>query len=220
MAAGGSTAMRAAASSIASGRPSRRRQISATATVTSGVSSNCGSRARARAANSATAALRAARAGSPSPGSGSASGASGNMCSAARPRTWRLVTSAVTPGHALQQRGHVVGGRPEMLEVVEHQQRSLLAQGVGRGAQRRAAARPMRRTDSDGDRVGHQGRVRQRRELDAHHPHRGVLRDRVGHRVGDARLPHARRPGDGDEPQPWLGHHARQDVELTLPADE
>ena len=78
----------------------------------------------------------------------------------------------------------------------------------------------MRRAHGDGDRVGHEGGVRERRELDAHDPPRRVLRDRVGHRVGDARLAHARRPGDGDEPQHALADHLRQDGELTLPADE
>jgi hypothetical protein len=47
--------IRAAASSIASGRPSRRRQISATAAPLAAVSANWCAAARARSTNSATA---------------------------------------------------------------------------------------------------------------------------------------------------------------------
>ena len=76
--AGDSSPQRAAASSIASGSPSRRRQISATAAALPSLSSKSGSCARARSTNSATASTPASVSGSSGvPGSGSASGGTG-----------------------------------------------------------------------------------------------------------------------------------------------
>ena len=82
--------MRAAASSIASGRPSRRTQISATAGAFSFVTSNPGFTARARSMNSATASYcescdsegRLAGSGRPSGGTGYS--CSPDTCSALR----------------------------------------------------------------------------------------------------------------------------------------
>ena len=74
--AGESSPQRAAASSIASGSPSTRRQISAIASMLSPPESKSGSCARARSQNSATASTSATAAGS-APGSGSASGGTG-----------------------------------------------------------------------------------------------------------------------------------------------
>ena len=75
MPAGVSTRTFAAASSIASGRPSSRRQMAATSAAFSSVSAKSGFTARARSTNSATAAERRARsrvAGAEESGAGSA----------------------------------------------------------------------------------------------------------------------------------------------------
>ena len=76
--AGDSRPQRAAASSIASGRPSTRRQISATAAAVPSLSSKPGSWARARSTNSVTASSPAnVSVSSGGPSSGSASGGTG-----------------------------------------------------------------------------------------------------------------------------------------------
>ncbi len=86
MSAGVMTSTRTAASSIASGTPSRRRQISWTAGVDSGSSANSGSTLRARSANSDIASV----AGS--------SGRTGTTCSPPRSSASRLVASTTTWG--------------------------------------------------------------------------------------------------------------------------
>ena len=79
MVAAGSTPIQAAASSMASGRPSRRRQIAATVAAFSGVRANPASAASARSANSRTAAVVS---DDPlSVGSGRASGGTATACS-------------------------------------------------------------------------------------------------------------------------------------------
>ena len=86
--------MRAAASSIASGRPSRPMQISATAGALAAVSANSGSTAWARATNSATAGLAASDSRAPSAfGSGSSNGGIGTSCSPPIRSGLRLDTS-------------------------------------------------------------------------------------------------------------------------------
>src|SRR5205085_4190761 len=89
----------AAASSIASGRPSSRRQISVTAAALPSVSAKPGRTARARSTNSATAGEAATSAAEAVPGSaGNASGGTGYSRSARNPSTVRLVASIATPG--------------------------------------------------------------------------------------------------------------------------
>ena len=74
---------RAAASSIASGRPSRRRTISATATAFSAVSVNPWRTAMARSRNSRTASAPAISSRSVVPAAGTGSGGTANSCSPA-----------------------------------------------------------------------------------------------------------------------------------------
>ena len=91
--------MRAAASSIASGRPSRRRQISATAVALPSVRAKLGRTARARFRNSATAGEDASSSGDTvTPSAGGGSGGTGYSLSARSPSTVRLVAKIVTPG--------------------------------------------------------------------------------------------------------------------------
>ena len=94
--------VRAAASSIASGRPSSRVQIST-------IASSAASSARARRTNSSTAAS-------------TASGASGTSCSPDKRSAAWLVTSTVTPGARREQVRHHRRGVQELLEVVQDEQ--------------------------------------------------------------------------------------------------
>ncbi len=91
--------MRAAASSMASGRPSRRAQIVATATALVGSSSKSSLMARARCVKSATAAYRPrSSCGVIRARSGTASGGTANACSARRRSGARLATSSLRCG--------------------------------------------------------------------------------------------------------------------------
>ena len=98
---GGSSLTLAAASSMASGSPSSRRQISATAPAFPLVSSKPADAACARCTNRRTEAHRCTSAASPpTPTGGTGSGGTGNSCSPLSRNTIRLVTSATTPGAA------------------------------------------------------------------------------------------------------------------------
>jgi hypothetical protein len=89
--------MRAAASSIASGSPSSRRQISATASRSDTVRSRRCSRARARSTNSCTASVAVIASGLAS-GPGTSSGSSRCRTSPAMPSGSRLVARMRKPG--------------------------------------------------------------------------------------------------------------------------
>ena len=89
--------IRAAASSIASGTPSSRRQISSTASAFAGEIVNDGLTDPARSANNVVASERPCR---PRPdASGTESGPSGHTCSPATPRRSRLVARIRSCGH-------------------------------------------------------------------------------------------------------------------------
>src|ERR1700748_2387804 len=86
---------------MASGSPSSRRQISATAPALALVSSKPGATACARSANRLTEAYRCRSAGSwPGPAGGTGSGGTGNSCSPLSRSTVRLVASTTRPGAA------------------------------------------------------------------------------------------------------------------------
>ena len=91
--------MRAAASSMASGKPSRRRQMSATAAASAGIRTKSSRRAWARETNSRTASDRSASSTEGArPGSANPSGGTACSCS---PEIWsrtRLVARTVSPG--------------------------------------------------------------------------------------------------------------------------
>ena len=106
--AGGRTTSRAATSSIASGRPSRRRQISCTDASASSW------RTTPRAAASSTNSVVA---------SSSESGSSGSTRSLESLSGVRLVASIWRSGSAVEQRRDVHGRGREVLEVVEEEER-------------------------------------------------------------------------------------------------
>ena len=121
--------MRAAASSMARGSPSRRAQISATAGALALVTWKSGLTACARSMKSATASYceSVARSGR-CLGSGSASAGTGNSCSARTCSASRLVTSTLSRGQALSRSATCSGCARHLLEVVQQQQHLLLAE--------------------------------------------------------------------------------------------
>ncbi len=100
---GGSTATRAAASSMASGKPSRWRQMAATTGPFASVRANPARTARARATNSATAGAPARSAGEVAPAAGSARGGTGSRCSPWSRSGARLAASTCNPGQAARR---------------------------------------------------------------------------------------------------------------------
>ena len=122
--AGQSNPQRAAASSIASGSPSTRRQISATAAALPSSRPNPGSCARARSQNNATASAASA------PGASRLRQRERRYrmrCSACTASGSRLVASTVTPGHAATSTADERRGTRQVLAVIDHQQQCLTA---------------------------------------------------------------------------------------------
>ena len=161
---GESSLVRAAASSIASGRPSSRRQISATSRPRSSVSSKAGSTARARAAKSRTASFAA---------SSSNADARVRRSRAAAPDTRarrdsrsgaRLVARTSRRGSRGEQLGDEGRAAEELLEVVEHEQHAVRRRSRDASVQR--ARRPPRRPSAWAIVASEQRRVRERREVD------------------------------------------------------
>ena len=122
--------VRAAASSMASGRPSSRRHSSTTSPIPSPSSAGAPA-AAARSRNSSTAGERWASA---PPGAGSASGSTTTTCSPGRPSGWRLVqTRTARAAPRTHRDDHVADGPEEVLAVVEHDGGRPLGEGDGGG---------------------------------------------------------------------------------------
>jgi hypothetical protein len=102
---GFSTRMRAAASSMASGKPSRLRTMSAMTSSSPSAGVKLGLATRARSRKSATASDDAASAAEP----GTASGSTASVCSAGRRKSSREVTRKHTSGALVSQRPTVWG---------------------------------------------------------------------------------------------------------------
>ncbi len=165
---GASTRRRAAASSIASGSPSSRWQISATATQLS-ARRNVGSTASARAVNRATDsnAVTSASAGCWA-GSGAGSCGTGYTASPINPSGSRLVATIRRSGQAREQRvDHRRASGQHVFAVVQHQQQAPRRE-VGAQRLHRRPGRLLRRAERGGDEVGQHGtvrRVRHRRRV-------------------------------------------------------
>ena len=161
-----SSGTRAAASSMASGRPSSRRQMSTTSATLCSLSSKVGCSACTRLTSRATApdACAAGRSGV----AGSDSVATRYRCSSAILSELLAGDQQASLGCALDERLRKrAGGVQEMLAVVEHQQHGAIAQRVDHFVLRAPVARECR-----AQRLSHgrrqQGRVGHRRQLD--HP--------------------------------------------------
>ncbi len=206
-----SSGRRAAASSIASGMPSSRRQISATACVFSGVSAKRGSTDSARATNSSIAPVGGASASPHGVGGGH-----GERAEAVHVLVRSLQRLLAGDQHAQPRRGcaqrvderrDVVG---EMLAVVERQQHPLWREHGGDGVGRRSI-RAEHRVQNARHRRRHQRAIGQRRQLDPPDAVRKVGRaldgELRGHGLRDARLADAAGAGDGQ-------HHVSREQRL------
>ena len=123
-ASGERTVIRAAASSIARGSPSRWRHSAATVSALASSSRNAGRTARARSAKSRTAAFSATAASEETSGGGTGRGSTGSWCSSRSLSAARLVARTCTAGQAARRPATRSADRGrEVLAVVEQQQR-------------------------------------------------------------------------------------------------
>ena len=209
-----STTTRAAASSIASGIPSSRRQISATAAELAASSAKPGCAVR-RPIHEQRGPRRSRRCSSRRPsGGGTASDRSGQTCSPSTPRPSRLVASMRTAGQPLEQAAGEASGRVEqVLAVVEHEERGACCGGTRRRARRAMPAprlhaeasrrRPGRATSSSFAAASSQ----------SHAPSGNSGSDVGGDLHGEARLADAADTGEGHESsclgqRPWRSRRA------------
>ena len=131
---------------MASGSPSSRRQIPATAAWFASVSANPGTTRAARSANNRTAGNSPRCAGvSGCPGSGAPSGGTGSTVSPVMFSASRLVASTRSPARGAQQQVGQLGHRVhQVLAVIQHQQQLPARQVVRQRRFRRKAARSCR----------------------------------------------------------------------------
>ena len=211
------TLVRVAASSMASGSPSSRAQISATAWAFSSVSSKLGRTAWARSTNSRTASDRPRASGSGGPaGSGRASGGTTSSCSPERERDPGGGQHREPRGGGEQLLDHRAGP-PHLLEVVGHEQELPVAEVVAQRVQDGAAGclgDPQGPGQDGGDqvRVGHRGQVGEEGAV-------AVAGQQLGRDLEcQAGLAGAAGAGEGEQPGP--SQQPPGLVGLPLPADE
>ena len=166
MAAGLNTSERAAASSMASGRPSSAMQTAAISAATRSSTTRSGDTAIARSMNSATAACETISADVAASGGGRSRGGTGQANSPETPSERRLVANTCAPGAACRTADGKLGDRPdEVLAGVEHEQHLAGRQRLG-DRRHRIVARLDRHAGGGGNRGGDEGRVVDRAEVD------------------------------------------------------
>ena len=195
---GARTRRAAAASSIASGMPSSRRQIVAARAAFVGVASISGRLTRARARNSSTAGFRVSTSGSVSSSAGTGRGSTQTTRSRGTPIAIRLVARIVRPGRPGEEVGEGRRGGPHVLDGVEDEDARLAAQGLGEGLDDRPAGL-FRDAHGAGDRGQDERRVVD--AVEGHERDAAVApRQRAaGELDGEPALPHPADPGERDE---------------------
>ena len=126
IAAGASVGVRAAASSSAKGKPSSRRQSSATAVALSAVTAKWAAVARARCAKRATAGAARTASRSTTSGDGTKRVGTARTCSSCSRKGARQVASTCTAGQPAEQRPDEVGDRGQDVLAVVEQEEALL----------------------------------------------------------------------------------------------
>ena len=223
---GGSSLIRAAASSIASGSPSSRWQISATAGAFSLVTREVGpDLARPRDEQGHRLVLAELRRRRERSRPRQRQRRHRQLLLAPQPQPGPAGDEDRQAGRGGEQLGDDRGGLEHVLEVVEHQQQPPLPQVVDHGVAQRPLAllpHPQRRRDGR----GHEGRVGQRRQVDEPDPvGEGV--EQLGRRLQrQARLADAARPGQRQQPGPRAGsvrsraEQRRRPRQLVSPTEE
>jgi hypothetical protein len=219
-AAGGSTLTRAAASSMASGNPSRRRQISATAGAVSPVRANSACAACARSTKSRTASARQRlvrrrrRVAVRQP-----EGRNGVLALAGEAEPDPAGRQDRQPRAGGEQVGDVRSGLDHLFDVVQDEQQALAAHGrpQPRG-ERFAAGRP----DAEGRRHGRHDQVggRDGGERDEPDAVREGCFDRRGGRDREPGLAHPAGTGQRQQADGRIGEQPTEGFHLAFPADE
>ena len=218
IASGGSSLTRAAASSMASGRPSSRRTIWATAAAFRSSTAKPGTAAAARSANSRTDSHAATDSGVVSASScGTASGGTGHSCSPDTRRGERLLTR-MRRSRAAPSNSATTGAADSRCSKLSRTIRSCgpaddLAQMLH---QRRPPG--IRQPDALGDRRGHQSRLPDRRQPDEIHAIGIIGRHLRGQCNAQARLAAAARSGQREQAAAF--EEPPRLRQLPLPADE
>ena len=196
---------------MASGIPSRRRQISTTAAASSlWATEKCGATLRARSTNRFTAAESM-----PAPIS---SEGTGHSCSSATPSPSRLVARIVTVAEWVEDGlDQISGGVAHVFAVVEHQQpHSALQRGGHTVGQ--ALARLLCDAQHGRHRVGHRRRIGDGGQFENPDPVGEFLDQMRRDLQCEAGLAHSAHPGQGHQPMPpHRGLHLGQ---LGLAPDE
>ena len=124
----------------------------------------------------------------------------------------RLVTSTLTVWRLSEERGHQRRCRQQPLEVVQHQEETLVAEHA---ALRRAARHlPFAHAQHRAHRGSDQGGVVQRAQIDEPDAIGEVLQQIGGHLQGQPRLAHPAGTGDGQQPDLLADQHVSQGCQL------
>ena len=214
--------IRAAASSIASGRPSSRRQISATSRAFSSVSAKSGSTACARADEEPHRGVRREllEAMASPRGSGVGSGGTGYSCSAGEPqRRAARGQHAAARGAAASSSATSGAAGEELLEVVEHEQQ-LWPRGAPRPRVGQRLVSASCRPSACGDRRADERRVANGGEGDEAAPSRRPGASSSATASARRVLPVPPGPGQRDEARVVATEHARDRGDLEAAPDQ
>ena len=210
---------RAAASSMARGRPSSRRQRATTSSTLAGVRANVGLTILARRTKRSTAPAWTSPRLPSGAGSGTVRGATGYCCSSTRCSGRREVARTRSPGTLGQQPADDDVGVRDLFEVVEHEEGGTVGeelQGaflgglgrVGRGAHRVGDRRPHQHGSVVGGQ-GHEVRVT-----------RDPVLELARHRDGEPGLPRPAGAGQGHQPNAVAVDHRADLRDLPRAPDQ
>ena len=208
----------AAASSIASGKPSTRRQTSAIAAVWSGERSRSGSTARARSTNNRTAGFSSHLPGRCGGTVGHDQGCDGEYPLASKPQSLPAGREDAQVRAGRQEIGHERGSGEDVLEVIEDEQKCPAADRQWQQTCRIPRAIAHAKLASDGRR--HEGRVGNRGQRHERDTIGNVVVHLPGNGDGQTRLADAAGAGQGHEPGLPVEEYVPDTVHVAVPAEE
>ncbi len=209
-----------AASSRASGRASRRRQIAVTTGPFAGVRRNSGMDVPHPLHEQTHGGSAARSAGDvASTPAFSASGPTTYSRSPRKRRAARLVASTLSVPDRCQEIRHQRRRVQQLLEVVEHQQRRTIAARDARAA-RQVARADVRQSERFGNRRRDERRIANGGQRDEHHARRAFVRNRACEFQRQAGLPDASRTDERDQASRGIGEPAPQRLDIGIAAEQ
>jgi hypothetical protein len=217
---GSSSRVRAAASSMANGTPSRRRQISTTARAMAWMRAKSGRTAPARSTQSAAAGDDRRSSSAAVPGVGrQRERRHGVLPFGTQPQHRQAGREDRHPGAAGQQFAEVAGRVDQVLEVVEDQRPSAIAEALDQGRQRGVGAPglgPHRPRDRGENLLG----LRDAGKRDESRAGLEAVAQPLAHRQRQPGLADATRPGQRHQPRGLAPEQASHVVDRLLASDE